>query len=168
MFQIRNSVLSDAVDVAKIHVRAWQESYAGVIEDNYLANLSFQDRLVLREKILANNSQNELHLVVLFNNEIIGFCDAGKDFSITDGVGELYAIYLLDKYKGHKLGLQLFSHVKHHFQVLGLSQFVAWVLEDNLSACEFYAKLGGEIIGSKSVVIGSKSYSEICFRFGAA
>ena len=165
MFQIRNSVLRDAVDVAKIHVRAWQESYVGIVDDNYLDNLSFKDKLALREKILTSNSQNELHLVVVCDDEIIGFCDAGKDFSTANGVGGLYAIYLLDKYKGHKLGLQLFNQVKQHFHVLGVSKFIAWVLKNNASAGEFYAKLGGKIIDGKQVLIGGKLYSEICFIF---
>ncbi|MBS0351613.1 MAG: hypothetical protein JSR33_10615 [Proteobacteria bacterium] len=40
-FLIRRATLEDAEKIAEIHVRAWQESYQDIIDQNYLEAISF-------------------------------------------------------------------------------------------------------------------------------
>lgn len=114
---IRESTLRDANEVAAIHVKSWQQSYPSIIDKHYLQNISFSDRLELRNKILQSNDSNQIHFVAVYDEKIIGFCDAGPAFENTANYcGEIYAIYLLEEFK--KLGIgQKLLQAAHEFLV---------------------------------------------------
>ncbi|CAN0416084.1 unnamed protein product, partial [Phaeothamnion confervicola] len=42
---IRDAVVDDAVAMGRIHVRAWQHAYRGVMPDEYLDGLQASDRV---------------------------------------------------------------------------------------------------------------------------
>lgn len=46
------ATLADAKDIAGIHHNAWQESYKGIIDQDYLDALRFEDFLIRRHQIL--------------------------------------------------------------------------------------------------------------------
>jgi GNAT superfamily N-acetyltransferase/predicted nuclease of restriction endonuclease-like (RecB) superfamily len=161
---IRESTLSDASEVAAIHVKAWQESYKNIIEEHYLQNISFSDRLELRNKILNNNDPNQIHWVAVYEEKIIGFCDAGPAFENTaDYFGEIYAIYLLEEFKRCGIGQRLLQAAHKFLSQKKLLPYVAWVLKDNPSGCAFYKKNGGILSGEKIEEIGNKLYSEVAY-----
>jgi GNAT superfamily N-acetyltransferase len=172
-YEIREAVTSDAEGVAAVHVKSWQTSYAGIIDQSYLDNISYNQRFALRKKILA--SEGSLQLVVTFDGQIVGFADAGpmklyneqlslfKDKGVKRG--EIYAIYLLEEHKGKGMGRALYQHCKCWFSYHGFQQFITWGLADNMRAKHFYESEGGEIIGEVSIEIGDKSYLEFCYFF---
>ena len=67
--KIRTATIEDAESVAKIHVDAWKESYKGIISQVYLDEISFQNRLDLRKKILSEHNPDSIHLVAEVNKE---------------------------------------------------------------------------------------------------
>lgn len=165
-FLIRSAALEDAEKIAYIHVKAWQESYQGVIDQNYLDNLSFSERLAFRKKILTHPKSKQINLVVVQNNQIIGFCDAGVAFDSSKAYrGEIYAIYLLNEFKRHGVGKTLFNYIDKDLEKHLLTPYVTWVLEENKTACRFYEKCGGQFLKKKSVEIGDKNYIEIAYLF---
>lgn len=148
---IRESTLSDANEVAAIHVKSWQQSYRSIIDEHYLENISFSDRLELRNKILQSNDPNQIHLVAVYEETIIGFCDAGSAFeSAANYRGEIYAIYLLEEFKKLGVGQRLLQAAHEFLAQKKLLPYVAWVLKANHSACAFYQKNGGIVSGEKS------------------
>ena len=80
-FTIRIATMKDCETIASIHVKAWQETYAGIISKHYLENLSFDERFQLRKKILSEHNPSCIHLVALVNDSVVGFCDAGPAFN---------------------------------------------------------------------------------------
>lgn len=106
-----------------------------------------------------------LYLAAVVHEEVIGFCDAGPSSDVSLIGGEIYAIYLLDQFKNQGIGSALWKEICHHFKKNKLTLFIAWVLEDNLSARQFYEKHGGKKIQEKMVDIGNHSYKEICYGF---
>jgi GNAT superfamily N-acetyltransferase len=166
---IRESTLSDANDVAAIHVKSWQQSYRSIIDEHYLQNISFSDRLELRKKILQRNDPNQIHLVAVYEETIIGFCDAGSAFESTANYrGEIYAIYLLEEFKKLGVGHRLLQAANEFLAQKKLLPYVAWVLKENHSACAFYQKNGGIISGEKIEEIGSEPYTEVAYLFGSS
>ena len=164
---IRTSTLSDANEVAKIHVKSWQQSYRSIIDEHYLENISFNDRLELRSKILQSNDSNQIHLVAVYDGRIIGFCDAGPAFDNNANYrGEIYAIYLLEEFKKMGIGQQLLQIAHEFLAQKKLLPYVAWVLKANHSACAFYQKNGGIVSGEKIEEIGGKSCTEVSYIFG--
>jgi GNAT superfamily N-acetyltransferase len=164
---IRTSTLSDANEVAEIHVKSWQQSYRSIIDEHYLQNISCGDRLELRNKILQSNDSNQIHLVAVYDGKIIGFCDAGPAFENNATYrGEIYAIYLLEEFKKMGIGQQLLQASHEFLAQKKLLPYVAWVLKANHSACAFYQKNGGILSGEKIEEIGNKSYTEVAYIFG--
>lgn len=96
---------------------------------------------------------------------MIGFCDAGSSFEISLANGEIYAIYLLDQFKQQGIGSTLWNEACHYLITKKLNPFIIWVLKDNMPARQFYEKQGGERVQEKMVIIGNKSYLEICYIF---
>lgn len=166
---IRESTLSDANDVAAIHVKSWQQSYRSIIDEYYLQNISFSDRLELRKKILQSNDPNQIHLVAVYEETIIGFCDAGSAFEDTANYrGEIYAIYLLEEFKKLGVGQRLLQAAHEFLAQKKLLPYVAWVLKVNHSACAFYQKNGGIVSGEKIEKIGSELHTEVAYLFGSS
>lgn len=165
-FLIRAATLEDAERIAHIHVMAWQESYKGIINQNYLDTISFSERLAFRKKILTHPKPKQINLVAVQNNQIIGFCDAGVAFDSSEAYrGEIYAIYLLNEFKRYGVGKSLLNHINKHLKEHLLTPYVTWVLKENKIACRFYEKCGGQFFKKKSVEIGDQNYIEIAYLF---
>jgi len=171
-YEIRNAVAADATGIALIHVKSWQTSYAGLIKQSFLDNISYEKRLALRKEILSSNKG--LQLVVVLNEQIVGFADAGSLRSATTlerlkdpnrNIGEIYAIYLLEEHKGKGLGKLLFKKCRLWLNKQGFDFFAAWVLTDNHRARRFYESEGGEVIGEATISLGDKDYLEYCYLF---
>jgi GNAT superfamily N-acetyltransferase len=165
-FLIRSATFEDAEKIAYIHVKAWQESYKGIIHQNYLDTISFSERLAFRKKILMYPKTAQINLVAVQNDQIIGFCDAGVAFDSSEAYcGEIYAIYLLNEFKRHGAGKTLFNYINKLLEEHLLMPYVTWVLEENRTACRFYEKCGGQFFKNKSVEIGDQNYIEIAYIF---
>ena len=165
---IRIATLEDARGITAVHVKAWQESYKGIIAQSYLEGLSIRKRLNLRKKILINNKPDVINLVAVKDNQIIGFCDAGPIFKESDTYrGEIYAIYLLENYKSLGIGTQFMQKAREHLVQHNLLPYIAWVLEKNTKTRKFYEKHGGQVVDKKINIIGGKEYTEIGYVFSA-
>ncbi|KKK36366.1 GNAT family acetyltransferase [Mesobacillus campisalis] len=157
-FKIRKADLSDAKGVTKVHVDSWKTTYANIVPDDYLTNLTYESREQLWLNIIPNGG-----VYVAENNDgkVIGFSSGGKersgDYNGFDG--ELYAIYLLKQYQGKGVGKALFKPIIEEIRELGLNSLLVFVLEDN-PACLFYENLGGRKIHTVEVDIAGKKLSE--------
>ena len=76
--------------------------------------------------------------------------------------GEIYALYLLRSAQGQGLGRALFQAGAEYLRAAGLSTIVVWVLVGN-PAEAFYAHLGGQPAGQKTITIGGDAYDERCY-----
>lgn len=174
-YVIREAVPTDAEAIAYVHVKSWQTSYRSIIDQSYLDNISYEQRLNSRKEILK--SKDILRLVVIFEKKIIGFVNAGplrpKPYNAklslfkAQGLkqGEIYAIYFLKEHQGKGLGRKLYKHCRHWFGAHDFQQFVTWGLADNAHASRFYESEGGKIVGEITITIGDKDYKENCYLF---
>ena len=164
---IRTATIEDAESIAKIHVKAWQESYKGIISQAYLDEIPLQDRLDLRKRILSEHNPDSIHLVATINDQIVGFCDAGPAFTESNLFhGEIYAVYLLNEYKHSGIGSTLITSAHTHLTQKKLLPYIAWVLKENISACRFYEKHGGYRFDEELIDIGDRAYPEVAYVFG--
>lgn len=174
-YEIRKAVLSDAEGIAHVHVKSWQTSYRSIIEQSFLDNISYEQRLKSRKEILK--SKDTLQLVVTFEGEIVGFVNAGplrpevynEQLSLSNDEaikrGEIYAIYLLREHQQKGLGKILYQECRRWFKAQGYPHFVTWGLANNTRARRFYESEGGEMIGEVTIEIGDKNYLEYCYLF---
>lgn len=166
-FLIRQATLDDAASIAAVSVQAWQESYQGILDQSILDHLSVEQRLMGRLKFFPENSKGQF--VACLGDAIAGFCDVGPPrtarISSELAKGEIYAIYVLNTYKGMGMGHHLFSAAVSFLRSQELYPFIAWALTDNKPARAFYERQGGKICGDGAYTITDKTYPEICYRF---
>ncbi|WNF22201.1 GNAT family N-acetyltransferase [Mesobacillus jeotgali] len=162
--QIRKATKDDACGIAKVHVISWQETYQGLVRQEYLDSLKVEDRKPLWEKgLLLNAETSPVFVAVNPEGEIIGFASFGKERTGKfDADGELYAIYILKEYQRGKLGLRLLQAGLEEMQKLHYQSMLVWVLADNESR-KFYKSLKPKKAGEEVVKIAGKEYLEFAY-----
>lgn len=174
-YEIREARLDDTEEIARVHYESWKTSYPGIVDQNLLDTLVFEELLQLRKQILQET--HGIHLVVLCGDTIVGFCDAEvmhfhenhvlseEQKKMRDERGELRRIYLLEEHKGKGIGYALFEEARLRLKKRGLIPFLLWALKDNKSARSFYERQGGILVDEISVKLGDRLYPEVGYRF---
>lgn len=161
---IREAMLTDARGIAKVHVDAWRSTYTGIIPIAHLDALSYEKGT---EKIarwfVHPFPQLKIFVAEHATEGIVGFASGGLERD-QDPVykGELFAIYILQRWQRGGIGRVLVKRIADHIASLRVSNMITWVLEANPSRL-FYEKLGGALVRKKMIEIGGKSLEEIAF-----
>lgn len=161
--KIRRAVVDDAKGIADVHVRSWQETYKGIVNQAYLDNLKVEDRFRMWEAGLSSKKDKEpVYVAENSAGDIIGFAAFGPERTNKFGAdGELYAIYLLEDYKGRKIGTALLSAgVKDLLS--DYSSILVWVLAENNSKL-FYEKYDPTKVAEEEITIAGGKHIEIAY-----
>ncbi|UNJ81329.1 GNAT family N-acetyltransferase (plasmid) [Bacillus sp. CMF21] len=171
--EIRKASKEDLKQVSRVYVDSWRTTYRGLVPDDYLKELSYEE--AEKRWIDFSDNENEPFIYVAINDEgkIIGFA-SGKSIDEKNFDGELYSLYLLQECRGLGVGRQLVSAIAKHFKEKGIYSMMVWVMKQNKSGLGFYERMGGiEYIhristfgGTKveDVAYGWKDISVICFE----
>jgi ribosomal protein S18 acetylase RimI-like enzyme len=129
--------LDDADEVARVHVRVWQEAYAGLMPADYLDSLdpaAFGEGW--RERLL-HPPVGQAHWLVRDEHGIVGITSSGpaRDAD-APAVHELYAINVLARGHGTGVANALLEHA------VGDRAAFLWVVEGNARAQAFYRRHG--------------------------
>jgi GNAT superfamily N-acetyltransferase len=158
---IRKAVQGDVSSIARVHVDSWQTTYRGIVPDEHLAKLSYQDRETIWTRAVTDPAQ--ITFVAEASERIIGFANGGKNRGgESEYSGELYAVYLLQAHQQRGVGRQLTLAIAKELGDAGRRSMIVWVLRNN-PACEFYKKLGGNLVASKLIIIGGASLEEVAY-----
>ncbi|MGV2942503.1 N-acetyltransferase family protein [Mesobacillus sp. LC4] len=159
--EIRKATKDDARGIARVHVKSWQETYEGIISQDYLDSLKMEDREPLWEKSLSESADTSpVFVAVNIEGEIVGFASFGKERTGKFAAdGELYAIYILKQYQRGKLGLRLLQAGLDEMQ---FKSMLVWVLADNESR-KFYESLQPEQAAEEVVKIAGREYLELAY-----
>ncbi|MDQ0110741.1 GNAT family N-acetyltransferase [Paenibacillus harenae] len=161
---IRKASLEDAKGIAKVHVDSWKSTYKHIISDEFLNNLSYDQRSDLWNR---NISKHGNYVFVALNNEeeIIGFADCGKrESNNIDNSGDLTSIYLLEEYQGKGIGKQLLKTLFLQFEDLGYNKVFVEVLKDNKTRY-FYEYYGANLFKSELITISGNELSLLKYEW---
>jgi len=163
---IRKAIPSDALSIAKVNVDTWRSAYKGILSDEFLLDLSYDQREKKFKNTIKNSPKNMCYTFIAeeVKNGIIGFASCGKE---REGdlfyKGELYSLYVLQDNQNRGIGKLLFNHVQEKLIELKLYPMLNWVLEDNKHACHFYESRGCKKIKERNIEIGSDQYKEVAY-----
>ena len=159
---IRGAQPDDIPSIARVHVAAWRETYAGLVPQEVLDNLSTEERETMWRSALGEQSRTSL-LVCEHEGEVVGFAAVGPEREKHPlYTGELYAIYLLQAFHGRGYGAALFRKAVCSLQTAGHSAMRLWVLEGNPTR-GFYEHLGGERHEQKTLILRGATLEEIAY-----
>lgn len=163
MYLIKQAQLQDSQELAQVHIKSWQQAYQGIINQNYLDNLKYDDYLKLWENILSKPKDYEITFVMTIKNKIVGFISVGKAREDFGFEAELYAIYLLKEYHGKGLGQQLFLKAINWLKDNNFKSMYCWVLQDN-PTYKFYEKSGAKALNKvEEVKFDEQTLNEVVY-----
>ncbi len=151
--EIRKASKEDIKGISKVYVDGWRTTYRGLVPDDYLAELSYEESEKRWTNFLNNENGSFIYAAINDAGEMIGFA-SGKSSGGENFDGELYSLYLLEECRGLGVGRQLVSAVAKHFKENGIFSMMVWVMKKNKSGLGFYERLGGTEYNHRTSTFG--------------
>jgi GNAT superfamily N-acetyltransferase len=163
---VRRATVEDAAAIAHVHVDAWRTSYVDLLPRAVLNELTYDEREKSWREIIAKRDIRYVAVAESDDGTIVGFASCGPN-RVPDPhyPGELYAIYLLEQYRGEGFGRMLFSAVTEYLQRQALTPFQLWVVAGNHSAEAFYEALGGRRVATQPGTLRGAEIREHAYGF---
>ena len=167
---IRPAVTADAVDIAKVQVDAYRDTYVGLLPNQTLINMNVSKASPRWMRIIVQIGDRRQFCVAVYDGRVIGFCHGGAQRRALapmrrrrQDVAEIYALYIDPNFQGCGIGSTLLLRVSQHLNAAGYSSLVLSILSGNRIAKRFYEHLGGEMgEESPSVVMGTPVNEVLC------
>lgn len=161
--RIRHAEVSDAHEIAEVHVASWRTAYRTLLPPADLDQLEVSQFESWRGRRIEAMDRSNSATLVVDDGQVSGFVDVGptRDEHLDAGeVAELYAIYLHPDRWGRGHGRQLIIAAEATMVELGFSSAMLWVLEDNARARAFYEAAGWEPDGGRQLerIISTELY----------
>jgi GNAT superfamily N-acetyltransferase len=128
-----------------------------------LSQLSIKRRADWWNQILSDPGSSQKTLVAVIDHVVVGFISFGKERDESGSYqGEVYALYLLQKFHGLGIGRALFENAVRGLLEFGFTNMLLWVLSENPTR-KFYAHMGGHFLKEKIIQIGDVDLSESAY-----
>ena len=139
---------------AYVHWRSWKEAYAGIVDQQYLDELTLD-----KCESIAYRWKDNI-IIAKDGDRVTGFIAYGKcrDAKL-ENAGEIFALYVLSEYYGCGVGHSLMKAALsqlNEYPVISL-----WVLKDNQRAIHFYERCGYHRDGCEQTVLLGSPLSEV-------
>ena len=159
----RRAELADAFGISAVHDASWRQAYVGLIPHKAL------DTMIRRRdpKWWARAIRNSTRILIVESGDlVVGYATIGPNrVSALPQDGEVYELYMLPEYQGVGIGKKLFLSAREELLRIGLNGSIAWVLEDNQPAMQFYRNAGGVDIAEGSETFNGKTLNKIAFAW---
>lgn len=163
-YHIREANREDAIDMARVRVATWRAAYKGILPDEFLEDLSYEQVGERWKQAFWENREPGVATFVaqIPEKEIIGIAICGPEQSRDARYqSEIYVLYVLPQYQGQGIGRALvFTCVQYLSQQLRAKTMLIWVIAENPYR-RFYESLGGKVVRQKEQEIGGKLIAEV-------
>jgi ribosomal protein S18 acetylase RimI-like enzyme len=138
----------DAQPIAAVHVATWQDAYAGLLPDDFLAGLDVGEWAERWRGRLGAAAEGMFTLVFEADGQVRGFVSGGPSRDESPG-GEVYAIYLDPGWQGRGAGRSLLAAAPRLLADAGYPGASLCVLAGNRPARGFYESQGWHCDGTE-------------------
>jgi len=156
----------DALVLAQVLVRAWRETYPGMLPQPFLVRLSPQAYAARWTWRLLHS--DEITLAAEGPDGLVGY--ASGDTMPRRGPAaadcEITTLYVLRRAQGEGVGRTLMTGLARALAARGAASLVIWVLRDNLRARGFYEAMGGVVAGERMERVGGWNVPSVGYRWG--
>jgi ribosomal protein S18 acetylase RimI-like enzyme len=139
---IRAATIGDADAIAALHAASWRSSYRGILSDETLGPGLDAERRRYWRTALAEATARDVVLLV-----------EGLAFVAVWGAGDpgfgayLDNLHVHPERRGGGIGRRLMGAASERLARQGERRLYLWVSDANVRTIDFYARLGGEIVG---------------------
>ncbi len=160
---LRPARRTDALGIARVHVETWRNTYAGMVPEAYLLEMSESRQAIVWQRNLDNLEDKDMVLVAEAGEEIVGFANFGLTRSPDlPYEGEVYALYVTVDWQGQGVGRDLVTGAFECFQEFGIDSALVWVLAENPSRF-FYESLKGQRIAQRQESFVGQTLNELAY-----
>ena len=142
---IRAGTIADVPEISRVYAQSWKTTYTGLVPDLFVDGLTEKAALqIFTDSLQPNEFSYFFHVAQTPEGRLVGFADGGKERSDpSKGIGEIYAIYLLEEFQGRGTGKKLFDAARESLIQSGMNSMVVWVMEKSPHR-KFYESAGGK------------------------
>lgn len=152
--ELRPAVPADALAVARVHVRAWQAGYRGLLPAAYLDGLRPEDRAA---RYTFDRADGPRTTVAVSSGAIVGFA--------TISGSELCALHVDPDAWSRGVGRALIARARADLAAAGVAEAHLWLLAGNARAQRFYECDGWITDGTQRVdTVWGATVDEIEYR----
>jgi hypothetical protein len=167
MICVRRARPDDARGIAAVHVMAWRNTYAGILDEAYLAGLSEARLTAFYHRAILDRREGHAVFVATASGTdqpgdhagpdaaIVGFASGGRARRRGLAEGEVETLYVLDDYRERAVGRRLMRAMAAHLRVIGCQSALVWVLAENPSRY-FYRHLGGKPAMTEAIRVAGR------------
>ncbi len=144
---VRPAMADDAEGIAKVHVRGWQEAYAGLLPQEVLDRQSVARRMREWTEHLKEPPGRRWTFVAIDPAQgVVGFAGAHRARpSLCGPAFKITVLYILQSHLRRGLGRQLMHALAKALAEAGPGPVALWSLASNRPARAFYAAIGGRL-----------------------
>jgi GNAT superfamily N-acetyltransferase len=163
---VRPATESGVPAIARIHVDTWRTTYKGLIAQDYLDSLSYEQKEAQWLSGIRKNDPATCRLVAESDGRVIGIAIAGskRPDQWPDVTSELYAMYVPDDQQGRGVGSKLYAHVVDFLKSQRHEKMLIQVLKGNDKTISFYESRGAVLVGEGQVELAGRSYDHLIYQ----
>ena len=135
---------------AFVHWKCWQETYPGLVSQEYLEKLTPE-----KCEEMAFRWRDNI-LVAKEGDRVIGFVGYGSSGPDAPDTGEVFALYVLPEYHGVGVGRQLMDAALE--RLASYPKICLWAVKGNGRAVRFYEKCGFCLTGEEKFTKSVSAY----------
>jgi ribosomal protein S18 acetylase RimI-like enzyme len=160
---VRLADAADADAIGRIQVETWRAAYTGLMPDEAIAAFDVESRQELWREWFRAPWPRSVVLVAERDGDVVGFVNTGACRD-EEGVGELYAIYVLPAAWGAGAGRALITRAEESMRSSGFGEALLWVMDGNERAIRFYETAGWQQDGRKLDVFQGATVTVLRYR----
>lgn len=164
MVEIRTARVNDAERMAEIYVETWRDSYAGVVPDKVLLQMSVGSQSIGWTRAIKRDRE----LIMVAEDPAAGVVGLGSGGANRDPdsryKGEVYTLYIAADYQNQGVGRDLLAGMFGVLLEHGHEGAVVWVLSSN-PARFFYEAVGGTRAGERDEKLWGVELHEIAYAW---
>ena len=156
----------DAAELGRVHVRAWRETYTGVLPQGALNRMSAAVHGRRFRHDLLHAQPGQVTLIAEDAEEAVGY--ASGALLKGDGRGadaEVFTLYVVRAAQGVGVGRALLTASARVLRAEGARSLMIFVLSRNERARGFYERLGGEAFAEVASRGWGEGLTETAYRW---
>lgn len=159
---LRPAAVPDAAAIAEVHVQSWQDTYAGLMPESFLARMTGEEMRLRREANWRQTIQQSADVVWVAEQggQIVAFASAGAPRDHPGYDAELFTLYALRRVQGQGLGGALLRATVRALTDRGARNLALWVLDVNPTR-QWYRRQGAREAGTKVEPVAGGELREV-------